>query len=91
MKTLRPHSVGLVFGIFLGAWHALWSLLVLAGFAQPVLDFVFRLHMITPPYQVGPFQAGTAIALVLVTAGLGFVIGWFMGLVWNRCVVREVR
>jgi hypothetical protein len=73
-----------VFGIFLAVWHALWALLVWFGAAQPLMDFVFRLHMITPPYKIAAFNLGTAATLVLVTAAIGYLMGWVVGSIWNR-------
>jgi hypothetical protein len=84
MSRTNPHSFGLVFGIFLAVWHALWSLLVWTGAAQPLMDFTFRLHMITPPYKIATFHLGTAIGLVLVTAGVGYAMGWGIGFIWAR-------
>lgn len=45
MNRANPHSFGLVFGTLLAAWHALWSLLVWLGPAQPLIDLIFRLHI----------------------------------------------
>lgn len=84
MTRLKPHSVGFAFGVLLGLWHMMWALLVLAGVAQATLDFIFRLHMITPPYQVAPFDPGLALALILVTAIIGYLFGWIGAVVWNR-------
>ena len=84
MSRTNPHSFGLVFGIFLAVWHTLWAFLVWFGAAQPLIDFVFRLHMITPPYKIAAFNLGTAASLVLVTAVIGYVMGWIMGFLWNR-------
>ena len=83
MKRINPHAVGLVFGSFLALWHAVWSVLVLIGAAQPITDFIFRLHMITPPWQIGPFQLGMAVGLVTVTAIIGYVSGFIAGSLWN--------
>ena len=88
MNRLRPHSVGLAFGSFLGAWHALWAFLVWAGAAQWLLDFVFRLHMIAPPYHITEFSLLTATALVLFTGTIGYASGWFIGLLWNHFALR---
>ena len=89
MNRIHPRSFGLAFAVFLGAWHALWAFLVWAGAAQRLLDFVFRLHMITPPYQVTAFSLVTATGLVLITAAIGYVSGWFLGFVWNHFALRS--
>lgn len=86
MTRVRPHSFGLVFALFLAIWHTLWSVLVWVGVAQTLIDFIFRLHMITPPYKIAAFNFGTAVGLVLVTAGIGYVGGWAAGVIWNRCI-----
>jgi hypothetical protein len=88
MNRVQPRSFGFAFAAFLGTWHALWAFLVWVGAAQWLLDFVFRLHMITPPYRVTAFSPFTAAGLVLITAGIGYVSGWFIGFVWNQFVVR---
>lgn len=88
MKRIQPHSFGLVFAAFLAIWHILWCLLVAAGTAQPVIDFIFGLHMITPPYKVTAFHIGTAAGLVSITAAIGYVAGWVAGVIWNRCIPR---
>jgi len=84
MTNIQPHSAGSVLGILIGSWHAVWAGLVWAGAAQPVIDFIFRLHMITPPYQIAAFDPGLALALVLVTAIIGYVFGWVGAVIWNR-------
>jgi len=88
MKHVSPHTVGLVFGSFLAIWHVLWSVLVAVGAAQAVIDFIFRLHMITPPYKIAEFHLSTAAGLVLVTAGIGYIVGWAVGFIWNRSIPR---
>lgn len=88
MNRVHPNSFGLAFGSFLALWHMLWAVLVWVGAAQWLIDFIFRLHMITPPYKVGAFNVVTALALVLTTACIGYVTGVMMGFIWNRCVTR---
>jgi hypothetical protein len=88
MTGARPVSVGLSLGLFFGAIHAIWAILVWVGAAQPLMDFIFDLHMIKPPYVIEPFNILRAVALVLVTGASGFISGWFFGLLWKRVVAR---
>lgn len=74
---------GLVFGLFLALWHTTWSTLVYAGLAQKLIDFVFWMHFIVPPYRIEPFDPNRAAILVGVTFGVGLVIGVIMGAIWN--------
>jgi hypothetical protein len=58
----NPNKVGLVIAALIGGWHLVWSLLVLIGWAQPILDFIFWAHMIKPVYFVKPFDLKAAVA-----------------------------
>jgi hypothetical protein len=90
MKRIHPHHAGLAFGAFLALWHFLWAIMVATGAAQPVMDFIFNLHMITPPYKITEFNLGTAAALVLVTAAIGYTVGFTVAWLWNRCASRDI-
>jgi len=57
--------------------------LVAAGWAQPVIDFVFWMHFIKPVYVIQPFNLGTATVLVVVTVVIGFVVGSVFAVLWN--------
>lgn len=83
MGSVNPNRAGLVLATLLGGWHFLWALLVAAGWAQPVINFVFYIHFLSPGWMVGPFQAGIALVLVLVTAALGYAGGYLLGVLWK--------
>ena len=80
---VNPVKVGFVFAVFLALWHAGWSALVATGLAQKVIDFVFWMHFIKPPYQIEVFDPARAAILVGVTAGVGLVGGIVGGAIWN--------
>jgi hypothetical protein len=88
LNRLHPHSVGLTFGILLGVWHAFWSLFVLIGVAQWLLDTIFQLHMIVPVYEISSFSVVMALVLIVVTSIMGYVFGWLFGIIWNRYAVK---
>lgn len=75
---------GLVSGLVLGAIHLFWSILVAAGVAQAVMDFLFRLHFIRPVFVIEVFSLVQAIGLVLLTATSGYCIGALFAALWNR-------
>ena len=81
---VNKHHIGLILGSFLGFWHVVWSLFLGLGLAQPLLDFVFKLHRIVPMYQILPFDFVTAVELVTVTFVIGYMGGWVLGTIWNK-------
>lgn len=80
---MNKNKLGLVVGSFLGIWHLSWALLVAVGLAQWLIDWVFRLHFIQPPYTITEFRPALAVGLIVVTSTLGYVIGWVLGAIWN--------
>ena len=78
------NKVGLMIGGLLGGWHLLWSLLVLLGWAQPVLNFIFWMHMIRSIYVVKTFDPGAALTLVLVTTAMGYGGAYLGATLWPK-------
>jgi len=71
-------QTSLITGLCLSSLHLSWIVLIILGWAQPLMDFIFKLHMLNSPFQVQPFNLGLAVSLVIIT----FIIGAFYGLVF---------
>ncbi len=84
MPTVNPHRAGLVLAVILGGWHLIWVILVALGWAQAILHFYFRIHFLTPVWTVLPFRFVPAIILIVVTTAIGYVVGYILGVLWNR-------
>jgi hypothetical protein len=74
----NPNKVGLVIAALIDSWHLLWSFLVVIGWAQPILDFIFWAHMIKPVYFVNPFDLTAAVALIAITSCIGYGFGFWV-------------
>jgi hypothetical protein len=83
MNTLNTQKTALAVGCFLGGWHLLWSLLVLIGWGQPIIDFVLWAHMVHLQYIVGPFELVAAATLIVFTFIVGYAMGWLFAALWN--------
>lgn len=68
-------ETGLIGGLCLSSLHLCWILLVFLGWAQALMDFVFKLHMLNSPFQVQPFSFSLALSLLAITFGVGFFYG----------------
>lgn len=81
---IDTNKTGLVFGVFFSGIHIIWSALVLVGWAQPVVNFVFWAHMVNSSPVVMPFDIMAATTLVAITALLGYFVGCIVAIVWNK-------
>ncbi len=87
----NKNKTGLVFGALLGGLHLVWSLLVLLGAAQFIYDFVLWAHMIHLAIVIGPFDLTASVTLVVLTAVMGYVLGYVGAWDWNRVHSSQSR
>lgn len=80
----NPNKAGVVVGALIAGWHLLWSLLVLFGWAQPLLDFIFWAHMIKSIYVVRAFDPVAALTLIVITFISGYAFGFVGAILWNK-------
>lgn len=83
VEKLDKNKIGVILGAFFAVIHALWSLLVLIGLAQKLMNFIFRLHFLNNPFTIKAFSLFTAIELIVVTFIVGYIFGWIFAWVWN--------
>jgi hypothetical protein len=83
MQRINALQCGLTLGLLIGGAHLGWVALVATGAAPWVLDFIFRLHFIRPPFEIDGFDPSVAAVLVGLTALSGFVLGWLFAAIWN--------
>lgn len=81
---MNKTRAGLILGAFLGLFHLVWAIMVAIGFAQAILDFIYKIHFLNNPFTIQAFSIGNAVLLVLVTAAVGFVGGWILAFLWNK-------
>ena len=84
MNHLNPSKTGAALGILVGGIHLVWSILVAIGIAQPLVDFASRIHMVSSIVTVQPFDIGNAALLVVITAVIGYAIGFLFALASNN-------
>lgn len=82
-RMVNPVKLGLALAVLSTSFHALWAVLVAAGLAQGVADFILWVHFIRPAFMVDPFDIGRAGLLLAVTATVAFAIGCVFGWAWN--------
>ena len=80
---ISPWRTGMAFGAVIGLAHLAWASLVAAGVAEPVLNFILRLHFIDLQIRAAPFHLGVAVTLVALTSALGALSGAVFAGLWN--------
>lgn len=80
---LDPLKTGLGLGTLAVTVHLIWVLMVLVGLAQWYMDWIFSLHFLNNPFNVHTFDFMTALTLLIVAGGVGFIVGWVFAYIWN--------
>ena len=82
---MNAHKSGIVGATMLGGLHVLWSVFVLLGWAQGLVNFSSWAHMLkTAPVHVGSFDGTAAVTVIVVAAGIGYCIGYAFAVVHNK-------
>ncbi|MFA5948077.1 MAG: hypothetical protein WC806_03835 [Candidatus Gracilibacteria bacterium] len=81
---LSKNYCGLMFGVLMAAIHLLWSLLVLADLAKPLLDWILSLHFMSFTYSMLEFNYLSALLLLVVTFVVGYVVGFVVAAILNK-------
>lgn len=80
---LTSNRLGLALGGFTAMWHLFWLTMVKAGWAQPLIDGLFLLNFIDPPFHVREFVLARAVLLVPLSAAIAYVGGVLLGSILN--------
>ncbi len=81
---LQAQKVGMAVGGTVAAVHVVWSVVVALGWGQALVDFATGIHFVKTTAMVMPFDFGTAVELVVITAIIGYVLGFVFATVWNK-------
>ena len=84
MNQMSPGKAGLVFGAIMGGSHLLWSIFIVAGWAQPFINVAVGEHIIRYSVQRESFDIIQAIILVASTSIVGCAFGYVASQLWNR-------
>lgn len=85
MHICSPHKTGIIGAGLLAGFHFIWALMVAIGIAQPIMDWILSLHMISLSYSVGPFNIVSAIMLLIFTGAVGYATGYLLGYLFAHC------
>ncbi|MEK7662049.1 MAG: hypothetical protein AAB355_00925 [Patescibacteria group bacterium] len=83
MQKINAVKAGLALGTFGAIVHVAWAALVYIGWAQPMLDFMFEVHMAMNPVIVLTFDLVTALELVAIVFVVWYIVGYLVAMCWN--------
>jgi HlyD family secretion protein len=78
MRSINPIKSGVAFAALGGAFHVVQVVRVVLGWAQP--------------HSIGSLGFPlTALIVISATAIIGFIVGYVLGIVWNRLATSTIR
>ena len=83
---MSKNKAGLVFGLFIGLFHLVWSVFValIPDQVQAFINWVLKIHHVSLPYTiVTPFVLMNAVILVIYTFVVGYILGWVFAWISN--------
>jgi len=83
MAKLNVGETGLAFGVVVGLAHVVWVALVALGQAQPLLDFLFRIHFVAVDFWVQPFEPNLAAEAVAISFVASSAAAALFAIIWN--------
>src|SRR6476661_6634303 len=83
LTHVNVFKAGAVLAAVTGGFHLFWVLMVAAGWAQSVIDFILWAHFIKPFYVVDLFEPVRALILLGLTTAVGFLMGLGAACAWN--------
>ena len=83
-KNMNGKKLGLVLGSSFAFLHFVWSVLIFAGLAQSLMDSMYKMHSLSNPFTVMPFDFSRSIGLIIMTFIGGYIIGNLFALFWNK-------
>ncbi len=81
---LNGKKLGLALGSFAAFIHLVWVILVALNWAQPWINFVYKMHSINNPFMILPFDLTRSVLLIFIAFIMGNIIGNIFALFWNR-------
>lgn len=86
---VNKNRLGLFFASVYTVWYLSWVLLVVFGWAQPMLDGLFSAHFLSITYSLLPLTLPqTTLGILLCVVG-GYIDGFIIGLLWNTIVGKK--
>ena len=81
---MNGKNFGLVLGSFAALWHLVWVILIALNWAQPLMDFVYKMHSLNNPLVVMQFDLMRSIGLIVIAFIMGNIVGNVFAIVWNK-------